>query len=107
MAPASNRPCHHLRVHAPSLSALVLGRILIVSATLLALISLVFSRPRGTDGSWNRDGLQSAGLVLCYSCRTLAGEPRRDVGRSRMRVASNSNQSRGGPRFADPWMPNS
>jgi len=51
-------------VHTPPLLALVLGGILILSATLLALFLLAASRPKGTGGTWNRDGLQSAGLVF-------------------------------------------
>jgi hypothetical protein len=43
---------------------LALGGILIVSATLLALFLLAFSRPKGTAGTWNRDGLKSAGMVF-------------------------------------------
>jgi hypothetical protein len=62
--------CQYLRVHTPSLLALVLGGILLASATLLALFLLVFSRPSGSGGAWNRDGLQSAGLV--FGCTVVA-----------------------------------
>lgn len=65
----ADRPCQYQGVHIPSLLAL-LGGIIFVSATLLALFLIVFSRPRGEEGTWNRDGLQSAGLV--FGCTVVA-----------------------------------